>query len=74
MAQEKNGKSTKVKVDEHRDRLRAQALRSIQDWAPDERSPSFRAEAHRQSAAVAASDHAMEDQAFIDAVADWDEE
>ena len=27
-----------------------------------------------ESAAVAASDHAMEDQAFIDAVADWDEE
>jgi len=38
------------------------------------RASSFRAEAHRQSAAVAASDHAVNDQAFIDAVSDWDDE
>jgi len=40
---------------------------------PDVRSPAFRAEAHRQSAAVAASAHARDDQAFIDAVSDWGE-
>ena len=33
-----------------------------------------RSEAHRQSAAVAASAHAREDQAFIDAVTDWGDE
>jgi hypothetical protein len=32
------------------------------------RSPEFRREAHRQAAAVAASRHANDDQAFIDAV------
>ena len=74
MAQAKDGKSTKVKVDEHRDQLRAQALRSIQVWAPDVRSPSFRAEAHRQSVAVTVSAHAPEDQAFIDAASEWDVE
>ncbi|MDR3514440.1 MAG: DUF3018 family protein [Azospirillaceae bacterium] len=37
------------------------------------RRPSRR-EAHRQSAAVAASAHAAEDQAFIDAVSDGDDE
>jgi putative transcriptional regulator len=34
----------------------------------------FRSEAHRQSLAVAASAHAREDQAFIDAVSDWGDE
>jgi antidote-toxin recognition MazE-like antitoxin len=35
---------------------------------PDVRSPEFAAEAHRQAAAVAASEQAADDQAFIDAV------
>ncbi|WP_354057569.1 antitoxin MazE-like protein [Bradyrhizobium sp. RT6a] len=40
-------------------------------WVPDVTSASFRAEAHRQSLAVATSTGADEDQAFIDAVSDW---
>jgi len=39
---------------------------------PDVRSPEFVAEAHRQSAAVASSGHAIDDQAFIDAIS-WDD-
>ena len=62
---------SRAKVRAHRARLRAQGLRPIQIWVPDVRAPSFRSEAHRQSAAVAASRHAKEDQAFIDAVSDW---
>jgi hypothetical protein len=58
----------------HRERLRAQGLRPIQIWVPDVRAPSFRRQAHRQSQAVAASTHARRDQAFIDAVSDWDTE
>ena len=65
---------SRVKVGEHRARLRAQGLRPIQIWVPEVRAPSFRAEAHRQSLAVTASVHAAEDQAFIDAVSDWDDE
>lgn len=65
-------KTSRVKVREHRERLRAQGLRPIQIWVPDVRAPTFRSAAHRQSLAVAASDHAREDQAFIDAVSDWD--
>lgn len=53
---------------EHRRRLRAQGLRPVQIWVPDVRSPEFKDEAHRQSAAVAASKQAADDQAFIDAV------
>lgn len=65
---------SRVKVREHRKRLRSQGLRPIQIWVPDVRAPSFRAAAHRQSLAVAASRHAREDQAFIDAVSDRGEE
>ena len=74
MAQGRGAKSTRVRVREHRERLRAQGLRPIQIWVPDVRASSFRSEAHRQSLAVAASGHAAEDQAFIDAVSDRDDE
>lgn len=65
---------SRVKVGEHRARLRAQGLRPIQIWVPDVRAPAFRAEARRQSLAVASSARAGEDQAFIDAVSDWGDE
>ncbi|MBI2716195.1 MAG: antitoxin MazE family protein [Rhizobiales bacterium] len=64
-------KPSRAKVQQHRNRLRSQGLRPIQIWVPDVRAPAFRSEAHRQSLAVAASAHAREDQAFIDAVSDW---
>ncbi|MDX3929435.1 MAG: antitoxin MazE family protein [Shinella sp.] len=67
-------KPSRIKVGEHRARLRAQGLRPIQIWVPDVRAPSFKAEARRQSLAVAASPQAEDDQAFIDAVSDRDEE
>jgi len=63
----------RARVRAHRARLRAQGLRPIQIWVPDVRSPEFAAEAHRQSAAMASSGHAIDDQAFIDAIS-WDEE
>ena len=63
-----NPKPSRVKVREHRERLRGQGLRPIQIWVPAVRAPAFRSEAHRQSLAVAGSPHAFDDQAFIDAV------
>jgi len=63
-------KSSREKVKTHRARLRAQGLRPIQIWVPDMRAASFRAEAHRQSLAVASSAAAADDKAFIDAVSD----
>ncbi|MDF2115643.1 antitoxin MazE family protein [Roseiarcaceae bacterium H3SJ34-1] len=74
MAPASKSKPSRVKVREHRERLRSQGLRPIQIWVPDVRAPSFRSEAHRQSLAVAASVHAEEDQAFIDAVSDRGDE
>ena len=74
MASASSPKSSRVKVREHRERLREQGLRPIQIWVPDVRSPAFRSEAHRQSLAIATSAHAHDDQAFIDAVSDWGDE
>ena len=68
MASAPKTKPSRVKVREHRERLRRQGLRPIQIWVPDVRAPAFRSEARRQSLAVAASSRAHEDQAFIDAV------
>jgi len=50
--------------------MRRQGLRPVQIWVPDTRSPEFAAEAHRQSAIVAASPHEPADQAFIDAISE----
>ncbi len=61
-------KPTRLKVAEHRARLRAQGLRPIQIWVPDMRAAGFRDAAHRQSTAVADSAASAEDQAFIDAI------
>ena len=61
---------SRIKVQEHRERLRRQGLRPIQIWVPDVRARSFKSAAHRQSIAVAASAQAREDQAFIDALSD----
>ena len=72
MAESKSRKANREKVQAYRDRLRKQGLRPIQIWVPDVRSSRFRAEAHRQSAAVADSSFEAEDQAFIDAVSSAD--
>ena len=74
MASASSPKPSRIKVREHRERLREQGLRPIQIWVPDVRSPAFRSEAHRQSPAIATSAHAHDDQAFIDAVSDWGDE
>jgi len=74
MASASSAKPSRIKVREHRERLREQGLRPIQIWVPDVRSPAFRSEAHRQSTAVAASTHAADNQAFIDAISNWSDE
>lgn len=68
MATPQDDSSVTNRVRNYRKRMRAQGMRPIQIWVADVRSPGFAAEAHRQSAAVAASDHAADDQAFIDSI------
>jgi hypothetical protein len=71
MASAPSSKPSRVKVREHRARLRAQGLRPVQIWLPDVTSPAFKTEARRQSLAVANSPQEKEDQAFIDALSCW---
>ncbi len=73
MADSAKRKSTRDKVRSHRQRLRAQGLRPIQLWVPDTRAPAFADEAHREFLALADSPRAAEDQAFIDAISEWNE-
>ena len=61
-----------TRVSRHRKKLREQGLRPIQVWVIDTQHPDFAEEARRQSAAVAASEHAADDQAFIDAISALD--
>jgi hypothetical protein len=63
--------STRDRVRQHRERLRKQGLRPIQIWVPDVRAPEFVAEAHRQSAAIGASQQEADDQAFVDSIS-WE--
>lgn len=70
MGARSRSKSSRNKVRAHRQRLRQQGLRPIQIWVPDMRSPSFTAEARRQSLAVARSARAKADQDFIDAISE----
>ena len=69
-----NSDNSRRRVSDYRARLRAQGLKPIQIWVPDVRSRAFLEQAHLQSIAVSRSPSAEEDQAFIDAVADWGDE
>ena len=66
--------TSRDKVRAHRERLRRRGLRPVQIWVPDVRSRTFAREARRQSRLVAASPGEHEEQAFIDAISDWDTE
>ena len=71
MASKPNGiPGPRDRVRAYRQRMRPRGLRPIQIWVPDTRTAAFRAEARRQSCAVAESDLAREDQDFIDAISD----
>lgn len=68
MATPKDEPSVTGRVRNYRRRMRDRGMRPVQLWVADVRTPEFAAEAHRQSAAVAASEHAADDQAYIDAL------
>ena len=68
MAIPKDEPTVTKRVRNYRKRMRDRGMRPIQIWVADVRAPEFAAEAHRQSAAIAASEHAADDQAYIDAL------
>ena len=68
MASATGRKSSNEKVRAYRERMRVQGMRQVQFWVPDVRSAQFKAEAHRQSLAIAQSEGEADDQAFIDSI------
>lgn len=70
-AKPKRAKSSRDKVRAHRARLREQGMRPTTIWVPDIRSPKFAAEARRQCRLANQSRYAVEDQAWVDSMADW---
>ncbi len=67
-------KSSREKVQAHRKRLRKKGLRPVQIWVPDVRSKAFAREARRQSLLIAQSAQEADDQAFVDAISEWNDE
>jgi len=61
-------KSSRQKVSDYRQRMRAKGFRLVQMWLPDTRTPEFAALAHQASLAIANSPTEQDDQAFIDSV------
>ena len=68
---EQEESAVRRRVADHRARMRRQGLRPVQIWVPDVRAVGFAAEASRQSALAAHSDHAEDDQAFVDAISEF---
>jgi len=66
--------SSRDKVRAHRQRLRRRGLRPVQIWIPDTRSPTFARQARHQSRLVADSGFEREEQAFVDAISEWNAE
>ena len=73
MASTSKPKPSRVKVREHRERLRAQGLHPIQIWVPDVRTV-LPVRGATPIADRGGDAHAREDQAFIDAVSCWHNE
>ena len=68
---EQEESAVRRRVADHRARMRRQGLRPVQIWVPDVRAVGFAAEASRPSALAAHSDHAEDDQAFVDAISEF---
>jgi hypothetical protein len=59
------------KVRNYRARMRAKGMKLVQVWVPDVHSPKFKAQALRESRAMAQSPTEAEDQAFIDSISEF---
>jgi len=62
-----------VRVQKHRDALRAGGLRPVQIWVPDVRVPGFPDECRRQSLMLRDDPQEMQTLRWLEQVADTDE-
>jgi hypothetical protein len=61
----------KVRVQTHRNRLRAGGLKPVQLWVPDPQAPGFLAECRRQSLIIQGDPLEMNDLDMLAEIADW---
>jgi hypothetical protein len=61
---------SREKVRNYRQRKKAEGFRLIQRWVPDTRTPEFAARVRREVQAIVKSEHAADDQAFIDSISE----
>lgn len=66
--------SSRDKVRNYRARMRAKGMKLVQVWVPDVNSPEFKAQARRESRAMALSPTEAEDQAFVDSISEFTDE
>lgn len=64
----------KVRVGNHRKRLREAGMKPVQIWLPDPQAEGFASECRRQSAIVAADPDNLEDLLAVAEVSDWGDE
>lgn len=64
--------SVSQRVEQHRDRLRAQGLRPVQIWVPDSRRDGFAEECRRQSNMLQGDPLEQETSDWLESVADHD--
>lgn len=64
-------KSPRERAKAYRERQKSQGLRRKEFWVPDTRTPEFAQQAHLDSLAIARSPTEAEDQAFINAISEW---
>ncbi len=67
-----NKSSSAGKVRRYRERMRARGMRCVQLWVPDTRSEEFIRQARKVAKAIASSPKEAEDQAFVDAISEFD--
>jgi len=67
-----NKSSSAGKVRRYRERMRARGMRCVQLWVPDTRSEEFIRQARKAAKAIASSPKETEDQAFVDAISEFD--
>jgi hypothetical protein len=54
--------------------MRKRGLRLVQMWLPDTRTEAYAEQAHRDSLAIARSEHEAADQAWLDSMSWWNSE
>lgn len=71
---EPKAKSSRERIMNHRRRMRAAGLKSVQIWVPDPQAPGFAEECRRQSLLIRNDPVEAHDLQMLGELADWGDE